>query len=78
MKPSTEDFIKKLGEEGIKSLLVVPISFVSDHLETLFELGIEYRNTALQSGIKNYEVMNALNDSPQFIEALKNIVVKEL
>ncbi len=78
LKPSTEDFIKKLGEEGIKSLLVVPISFVSDHLETLFELGIEYRNTALQSGIKNYEVMNALNDSPQFIEALKNIVVKEL
>ncbi len=78
LKPSTEGFIKKLGKEGITSLLVVPISFVSDHLETLYELGIEYRKTAIETGIKNYEVMNALNDSPQFIEALKNIAVKEL
>ncbi len=78
LEPSTKDYLKKLAYEGEKAVLVVPISFVSDHLETLYELGIEYREVATNSGIKHYEVMNALNDSPQFINTLKNITVKSL
>ena len=78
IQPSTENYIKELSTKGIKYLLVVPISFVSDHLETLYELGIEYRDVAVMSGIKKYEVITGLNDSPVFIDALKNLVLEKL
>ncbi len=78
LEPSTENYIKELGEKGIKNVLVVPISFVSEHLETLYELGIEYRKVAIENGVENYRVMKALNDSPLFIKTLKNIVIDAL
>ena len=76
--PSTEEKVKELGIEGIKNLIVIPISFVSDHIETLYELGIEYRKVAESNGILNYRVIRGLNDSPLFIEQLKEIVINEL
>lgn len=75
LEPSTEDTIRKLGAENRKHLLVVPISFVSDHIETLHELGMEYRGVAEAAGIENYQVMEGLNDSPIFIDALKAIAL---
>jgi ferrochelatase len=78
LSPATEDTIQKLGAENRKHLLVVPISFVSDHIETLFELDVEYREAAETAGIENYRVMEGLNDSETFIGALKDIVLKEL
>lgn len=76
--PSTEEKVKELGIEGIKHLIVIPISFVSDHIETLYELGIEYRKVAESNGIINYRVIKGLNDSPLFIEQLHEIVINEL
>jgi ferrochelatase len=76
LKPSTEEMIKNLGESGVENLLVIPISFVSDHIETLFELNIEYRKIANESNIKNYKVMTGLNDSPIFISQLHNLVLQ--
>ncbi|MBU1115905.1 MAG: ferrochelatase [Bacteroidetes bacterium] len=76
--PSTEEKIAELGKSGIKNLLVIPISFVSDHIETLFELGIEYRKVAEENGITNYKVMTGLNDSQLFIEQLHQLVLNEL
>ncbi len=74
--PSTTETIKALAGQGKKHLLIVPISFVSDHIETLHELNIEYRHLAENHGIKSYEVMEGLNDSKTFIEALKDIALK--
>ncbi len=78
LEPSTAQMIEKMANEGNKHLLVVPISFVSDHIETLFELNILYRKTADENGIENYIVMEGLNDSELFIDALKEQVLKYL
>ncbi len=76
LEPSTEETIKKLGSQGIKNLLVVPISFVSDNLETLYELKIEYGKVAKENGVENFVVTEGLNDSKIFIELLKHLVKK--
>jgi protoporphyrin/coproporphyrin ferrochelatase len=78
LEPATKTMIEKLSAEGKKNLLIVPISFVSDHVETLFELDIEYRHVADKCGIENYIVMKGLNDSNLFIEALTELVKREL
>jgi ferrochelatase len=78
LEPSTDHMIKELKEKGKDHLLVIPISFVSDHVETLFELDIEYREEADHVGIKNYIVMEGLNDSPIFIKALKELTVEKI
>jgi len=67
-----------LGEQGIKNLLVVPISFVSEHIETLQEIDIEYREVAEEAGIEHFQRVPALNTHPMFIESLSQLVVKSL
>lgn len=74
LEPATDTMIEELAAQNKKNLLIVPISFVSDHVETLFELDIEYRHIADKVGIENYIVMKGLNDSELFIEALARIV----
>lgn len=78
LEPSTSDTIKELISNGKRNLLIIPISFVSDHIETLFELGIFYRKMAEESGVENYIVMQGLNDSELFIDALFDIVKTHL
>jgi protoporphyrin/coproporphyrin ferrochelatase len=78
LKPYTEDALKELGEEGIKDLLVIPISFVSEHIETLQEIDIEYRELAEESGIDNFQRVPALDTHPVFIESLADLVQQSL
>lgn len=78
LEPATAKMIEELASQNKKNLLIVPISFVSDHVETLFELDIEYRHVAETVGIENYIVMTGLNDSHLFIEALSNLVKEKL
>ena len=78
LQPYTEDALNELGEKGIESILVVPISFVSEHIETLQEIDIEYREIAEEAGIENFYRVPALNTEPLFIEALSNLVVESL
>jgi protoporphyrin/coproporphyrin ferrochelatase len=75
LEPSTDKKIEELAAEGKKHLLIIPISFVSDHIETLFELDIEYRHVAEANGIENYIVMHGLNDSDIFIDALYQLTL---
>jgi ferrochelatase len=77
LKPSTENTIKKLGAEGVKDMLVVPIAFVSDHSETLYELDMLLKDVALAAGVRKYVRVPALNDSPRFINALAELVRRE-
>jgi len=77
LEPATVDMLEHLGSEGVTHLLVVPVAFVSDHLETLHELDIEDREIAEEAGITHYHVMPALNESPKFIDALARLVLEE-
>ena len=72
--PRTEEVIRRLGARGQKSVLVVPIAFTSDHIETLSELDREYGEVAHQAGITHYKRAPALNDRPAFLDALAEIV----
>jgi len=74
LEPATDKMIEELAASGKKHLLIIPISFVSDHVETAFELDIEYRHTAEKNNIENYIVMEGLNGSQTFINALSEIL----
>jgi ferrochelatase len=74
LEPSTEDAIQRYATGGVKRLLIVPISFVSDHIETLYEIDIVYREMAERLGLEFVRI-KALNTHPMFIEALKSLVV---
>jgi ferrochelatase len=75
LEPSTEKMIEELAQRGVKDLLVVPISFVSDHIETLYEIDILYKDMAAGLGI-NLKRTESLNTSPTFIKALAEIIAK--
>jgi len=71
--PSTEDEITRAGKDG-KSIVLVPIAFVSEHSETLVELDIEYREVADHAGVKNYLRTPTVGVTPAFIEGLARLV----
>jgi ferrochelatase len=76
LAPSLEATLRRLAAEGAQQALVIPISFVTDHVETLHEIGIEARQLAQNLGFRQFEVMPALNDSPTFLRALADLVSK--
>ncbi|MCB0750681.1 MAG: ferrochelatase, partial [Ignavibacteriae bacterium] len=78
LTPATDTMIEELAAQDKKHLLIIPISFVSDHVETSFELDIEYRHVADENKIENYIVMEGLNDSQLFIDALYDETIKIL
>jgi ferrochelatase len=76
--PSTERVIRDLGARKRRNVLVVPIAFTSDHIETLHEIDIEYAELAHAVGIVNFKRAPALNDDPLFIRALAEIAAEHL
>lgn len=76
LRPYTEDVVKQKAAAGAQQILVYPIAFVSDHIETLYELGIEYAELARRAGVAHYRVVPALNDNPGLITALKKLVLE--
>jgi ferrochelatase len=77
LEPSTEETIIELGKKGCRDLIVVPISFVSDHIETLYEIDILYKDLAAQHGI-TLRRCQSLNTSEKFISALRELVLQHL
>ncbi|HZU44355.1 MAG TPA: ferrochelatase, partial [Terriglobales bacterium] len=75
LQPTLRGTLRELGEQGAKQVCVVPISFVSDHVETLGEIDHEAREQAEQLGITQFEMSAGLNDSPKFIAALADVVM---
>jgi ferrochelatase len=73
LAPSTPDTLKSLADEGCRNVLMVPISFVSDHVETLYEIDIQYRELAASFGIR-LERTASLNTRPEFIRGLRMLV----
>jgi protoporphyrin/coproporphyrin ferrochelatase len=78
LTPSTPDKIKELSEQGHKALLVIPVAFVTDHVETAFELDVEVREEAEEFGIEHYEVTSGLNCHPLFIDSLTEAVLAQV
>jgi protoporphyrin/coproporphyrin ferrochelatase len=72
--PSTAEVLRRLGARGQRHVLVVPIAFTSDHIETLSELDREYGEVAHKAGITHYRRAPALNDRPRFLDGLAEIV----
>ena len=74
LQPSLHNALRDLAAEQIKDVCVVPISFVSDHVETLGEINHHAREKAKALGIERFEMSSGLNDSPTFIAALAELV----
>jgi protoporphyrin/coproporphyrin ferrochelatase len=74
LRPSMHETIRKLAAERRRHVLVAPISFVSDHIETLHEIEIEHHEQAIGLGIEQFRMVPGLNDTPAFIEALASLV----
>ncbi|KAK8568587.1 hypothetical protein V6N13_106491 [Hibiscus sabdariffa] len=78
LKPYTDEVLVEIGQKGVKSLLAVPVSFVSEHIETLEEIDMEYKHLALESGIENWGRVPALGCNSLFITDLADAVVEAL
>ena len=71
--PSTPAVLEALAKQGEKQVLVAPIAFVSDHVETLYEIRLLFGEVAARAGIPHYAVAEGLNDHPEFIRALADL-----
>jgi len=78
LEPSTDAKLRELAAQGVEQVLPIPVSFVSDHIETLYELDILYKKLADEIGIKAYRRVPALNCNPTFISALADLVCENL
>ena len=77
LTPSTPTTIAELAKKGSQQMLIVPIAFASDHLETLYEVGIEFHHMAKEAGVEEFEVTEGLNYSEKFIDALAQLVISK-
>jgi ferrochelatase len=76
--PSTDEMIDRLAADGVKEVVAIPISFVSDHIETTYEIDMLYGDQAKKRGITTFVRAAAPNDDPAFLDALAAIVEPRL
>lgn len=76
LEPEVKEVIDELAKEGVKNILLVPLSFIADNIETLYDIDIVYKKYAEEKGLK-FVRSACLNTSPKFIEALSNIVMEQ-
>lgn len=74
LEPYMEDELSRLRREGVRRVVAVPVSFVSDHIETLYELDMLYREQARAHGITHYYRARAFNGDPEFPAVLRSIL----
>jgi ferrochelatase len=78
LEPSLTGTIEKMARDGVKRMLVIPVSFLTEHIETLHEINIEAREQAESLGVSDFHMMPALNDSPLLIRALADLVLRSV
>jgi protoporphyrin/coproporphyrin ferrochelatase len=78
LQPSLHRTLHDLAAEKTREVCIVPVAFVSDHVETLGEINHEARQEALKLGFTQFEMSAGLNDSPKFISALGQLVMTAL
>jgi len=67
--------VEQLAKEGKKKVLVFSPAFVSDCLETIYEIGTEYKHIFKQHGGEELQLVESLNEDPKWIEAIKKMVI---
>jgi ferrochelatase len=72
LEPNTEDVVIDLARRGVTHTIVIPISFVGDHIETMHEIAIEYKELAIESGMIDFIVARPPKANPKLIDALVN------
>jgi ferrochelatase len=77
IKPYSDKVLEELAAKGVKRLLVFSPAFVADCLETLHEIGTEYDELFKKAGGEKVQLVESLNDSPAWITALKNMIIRE-
>ncbi len=77
LAPSTATTIARLGGEGVRSLVIVPVSFVSDHIETVHEIDVVLAAAARAAGITSFVRSEALGVRPDFVDALARLVLDD-
>jgi protoporphyrin/coproporphyrin ferrochelatase len=78
LQPSLTTTIEQMAHSGIKRMLVIPIAFLTEHIETLHEINVEAREEAEKLGVTEFHMMPALNDSPLLIRALADLVLRSV
>jgi ferrochelatase len=73
--PTVEQALEAMLGDGLRSVIVVPVSFVSDHLETLYDIDLIYRRQAIEMGFERFERIESLNASGDFVGLLANLVI---
>lgn len=77
LEPSTLDTIRKLGRSGTRQVLAVPIAFVTDHVETLYEIDQLFGEEARRAGIPHFRRTPGLNSNPTFLAALEDLILSQ-
>lgn len=75
LEPDVCDVIEDISKDGVKNVIAQPIGFICDHIEVLFDIGVEAQETSDEVGIKLYRA-KTVNDDPKFIEAMADVVLK--
>ncbi|MGA7078216.1 MAG: ferrochelatase [Terriglobales bacterium] len=78
LQPSLNRTLHDLAAEHVREVCVVPVAFVSDHVETLGEIDHQAREEVRRLGVTQFEMSAGLNDSPKFIQALGQIVLQSM
>jgi len=78
LKPDLLDVLPTLAEAGHRQVIVAPVQFLADHLETLYDIDVAGREQAQMAGFEAFTRVDAPNDAPDFVEALANVVRGEL
>lgn len=76
LEPSVADELQVLAAQGVRRVVVVPVSFVSDHIETLHEIDVEYGELARSLGFEAFRRSPSLNTRPAFVRALARLVLE--
>lgn len=71
--PQLEEYVPELAEKGIKNVVSIPVGFVSDHVEILFDIDIEAQKAAAENGVR-LERPPALNTDPVFMQQLADLI----
>jgi ferrochelatase len=77
LEPDILEVIESLWQEGERHIIIIPAGFVSDHVETLYDLDIDLKSQARNQGIR-FQRCPALNDDPFFIQALASIITGQV
>jgi ferrochelatase len=75
--PQTEDEIERAGHDKVP-LIIYPHAFVSEHVETIVELGVEYREVAEHAGVPYYDVVKTVGTHPKFIDGLAAQITRRM